>query len=61
MQVEEILSPTELKGIVMNTMELGARKNCNLPGVKVDLPVLLEKDVTDLQVSPNSCCPLAST
>jgi len=27
---------------------MGERKNCNLPGVKVDLPVLQEKDVNDL-------------
>merc|ERR1719230_2034592 len=33
---------------VMNNCSLGERKNCNLPGVKVDLPVLQEKDVKDL-------------
>merc|ERR1719161_2061720 len=33
---------------VMNNCALGERKNCNLPGVKVDLPVLQEKDVNDL-------------
>lgn len=33
---------------VMNSVKLGERKNCNLPGVKVDLPVLQEKDVNDL-------------
>jgi len=33
---------------VMNNCKLGERKNCNLPGVKVDLPVLQEKDVDDL-------------
>jgi hypothetical protein len=26
----------------------GERKNCNLPGVVVDLPTLTEKDVEDL-------------
>merc|ERR1712048_679970 len=34
---------------VMNSVKLGERKNCNLPGVKVDLPVLQEKDKDDLQ------------
>lgn len=34
---------------VLNDRELGERKNCNLPGVKVDLPVLQEKDIRDLQ------------
>jgi pyruvate kinase len=33
---------------VMNDCKLGERKNCNLPGVKVDLPVLQEKDTNDL-------------
>merc|ERR1719230_2068442 len=33
---------------VMNNCELGERKNCNLPGVKVDLPVLQDKDKDDL-------------
>merc|ERR1719277_1469225 len=33
---------------VMNSCTIGERKNCNLPGVKVDLPVLQEKDVKDL-------------
>jgi len=34
---------------VQNSIMLGERKNMNLPGVKVDLPVLQEKDVKDLQ------------
>merc|ERR1719285_602493 len=33
---------------VMNSVKLGERKNCNLPGVKVDLPVLQQKDKDDL-------------
>jgi len=33
---------------VQNGITLGERKNCNLPGVKVELPVLQEKDVKDL-------------
>merc|ERR1719379_1264862 len=33
---------------VMNNCELGERKNCNLPGVKVDLPVLQDKDKDDI-------------
>jgi len=33
---------------VLNNCKLGERKNCNLPGVKVELPVLQEKDKNDL-------------
>merc|ERR1712048_1412704 len=33
---------------VMNSVKLGERKNMNLPGVKVELPVLQEKDKNDL-------------
>jgi len=33
---------------VMNSVKMGERKNCNLPGVKVELPVLQEKDKKDL-------------
>jgi len=33
---------------VMNNCTIGERKNCNLPGVKVDLPVLQEKDIDDI-------------
>jgi Pyruvate kinase, barrel domain len=47
--VDEIISPIELRGTVLNSKELGQRKNCNLPGVKVDLPVLTEKDMHDLR------------
>ena len=42
------MSDTEVRGKVLNSKELGQRKNCNLPGVKVDIPVLTEKDIKDL-------------
>eukprot|EP00958_Prasinococcus_capsulatus_P028915 scaffold7228_cov523-Prasinococcus_capsulatus_cf.AAC.14 len=32
-----------------NNAKLGERKNMNLPGVKVDLPTLTEKDIDDIQ------------
>ena len=48
-RVEEIISATELRGTVLNTKTLGERKNGNLPGVKVDIPVLTPKDIDDLQ------------
>ena len=34
--------------LMLNSAKLGERKNCNLPGVVVDLPTLTEKDVEDL-------------
>jgi pyruvate kinase len=33
---------------IVNDFSLGEKKNANLPGVKVDLPVLQEKDVKDI-------------
>mmetsp|Transcript_24730 Transcript_24730/g.44560 ORF Transcript_24730/g.44560 Transcript_24730/m.44560 type:complete len:729 (-) Transcript_24730:1196-3382(-) len=48
-EVLEILSDTELRGKALNPKSLGPRKNCNLPGVHVDIPVLTPKDVEDLQ------------
>merc|ERR1719277_2910376 len=33
---------------VLNDIDIGEKKNMNLPGVKVELPVLQEKDVKDL-------------
>lgn len=42
-EVLEIMSDTELRGKVLNSKALGQRKNCNLPGVKVELPVLMDK------------------
>ena len=48
-RVDEITSARTLRGTVMNSKKLGQRKNCNLPGVKVDIPVLTEKDIDDLQ------------
>ena len=39
----------EVECEVMNTCAIGERKNMNLPGVHVDLPVLQPKDIKDLQ------------
>ncbi len=50
----QILSDTELKGTVLNSHKLGQRKNCNLPGVVVDLPVLGPKDIADVQFGAQS-------
>ncbi|KAG2495346.1 hypothetical protein HYH03_006615 [Edaphochlamys debaryana] len=49
-EVVEILNDKELKGRCLNSKTLGQRKNCNLPGVHVDIPVLTPKDVEDLQL-----------
>ena len=48
-EVVEILDEKNLKGKVLNSKKLGQRKNGNLPGVKVELPVLQPKDVDDVQ------------
>ena len=48
----EVLSTDEKNGTVqcecLNDAKLGERKNCNLPGVKVDLPTMTEKDLDDI-------------
>jgi len=38
----------EVRCLCLNSAKLGERKNCNLPGVVVDLPTLTEKDEDDL-------------
>jgi hypothetical protein len=48
-QVKEILDDSRLLGVALNSKKLGQRKNCNLPGVLVDLPVLGPKDVDDVK------------
>ena len=48
-EVKEIVNDTTLRGTVLNSKELGERKNCNLPGVVVDIPVLTPKDIDDVQ------------
>ncbi len=48
-EVVSILSDTELVGKCLNSKQLGERKNCNLPGVRVRLPVLTPHDVEDVQ------------
>jgi pyruvate kinase len=48
-QVLEVLDDTRLLGRCMNSKKLGQRKNCNLPGVVSDLPVLGPKDIDDVQ------------
>jgi pyruvate kinase len=49
LQVTEVLDDTRLLARCLNTHKLGQRKNCNLPGVVSDLPVLGPKDVDDVQ------------
>lgn len=49
-----VLKVTECKEttvlcVAENDNSIGERKNMNLPGVKVELPVLQEKDINDLQ------------
>jgi pyruvate kinase len=47
MTVTEILETSVMVTLDCNAT-IGERKNMNLPGVKVDLPVLTEKDINDL-------------
>ena len=47
-EIVSIESETVVKGRVNNSAKLGERKNGNLPGIKVDLPVLTDKDINDL-------------
>jgi len=48
----EVLETDVTNGTVacecLNDATLGERKNCNLPGVKVDLPTMTEKDLHDI-------------
>mmetsp|Transcript_14187 Transcript_14187/g.47902 ORF Transcript_14187/g.47902 Transcript_14187/m.47902 type:complete len:499 (-) Transcript_14187:41-1537(-) len=48
LEVTELLE-TSVRCRVMNNATIGERKNMNLPGIKVELPVLTEKDINDLQ------------
>ena len=48
LEVKEVLGASEVACVVMNDCAIGERKNMNLPGVVVDLPVLQDKDVKDL-------------
>ncbi|CAD7927394.1 unnamed protein product [Amoebophrya sp. A120] len=47
LKVEQIL-PNGVSCTILNNAKLGERKNVNLPGVYVDLPVLQEKDREDI-------------
>lgn len=47
-KVTEIVNDTLIRVQVFNASSLGEKKNMNLPGVIVDLPVLAEKDEDDL-------------
>lgn len=48
LEIVELLDKA-VKCLIKNSTKLGERKNVNLPGVQVNLPVLQEKDVLDLQ------------
>jgi len=39
----------EISTRIENNASIGERKNMNLPGVIVDLPTLVEKDIKDIQ------------
>jgi pyruvate kinase len=47
-KVTEVVNDSLIKVQVLNSSSLGEKKNMNLPGTIVDLPVLAEKDEDDL-------------
>ena len=47
LQVKEVRKD-EVVTTVLNSSKLGERKNMNLPGVQIDLPVITDKDKIDL-------------
>lgn len=50
LQVEEIdFARNCVVTRALNSFRLGEKKNVNLPGVQVDLPVITEKDIYDIQ------------
>merc|ERR1712100_721964 len=49
LEVSSVINDTEVACTVLNDCAIGERKNMNLPGVVVDLPVLQEKDTRDLE------------
>lgn len=46
-KVEEV-GQNEIKVRVMNDQVLGQRKNMNIPGKDIDLPTLIDKDISDI-------------
>lgn len=48
MEVLEHLANGDLKCKVLNSGTLGNKKGVNMPGLKVKLPAISEKDKTDL-------------
>ncbi len=50
LRVDEI-DGTDIVTTVVHGNELGSRKTCNLPGTKVNLPGLSEKDIADLKTA----------
>ncbi len=50
LRVDEIVG-TDIVTTVVHGNELGCRKTCNLPGTKVNLPALSDKDIADLKTA----------
>lgn len=54
LEVVEVLPKGEVRCKILNSAKIGERKNCNLPGVHVNLPVIGDKDKDDIL---NFCIP----
>ncbi|NLM04029.1 MAG: pyruvate kinase, partial [Clostridiales bacterium] len=49
LRVEEIIDDTDIRCIVENAGEVKDHKGINVPGVKINLPAITEKDISDIK------------
>ena len=49
LQVIEILNDTDIECVAVNSGVLSSKKGVNIPGLKVNLPYMSEKDIADIE------------